>query len=372
MQNDELAKLTIIVPTYCRPRYVLRQLEYWKDSGVTLVILDGSPTEMQVPAEYVCPSVRYVYSGSHFVDRLATVRKYVSTPYCAMLGDDEFYAFSGLRQAIRLMEADQSVIGCVGRCLYFFVDQGRFLVRDAYRQWKSFSKFANTAHQRLHEDLPPNKTHMAHYSVMRSPIWIQIMENAYQRRFSSAFVYERLVNLQRAMLGRTEVLECLFWFRSMENRNISNQQVGAPPFLDWALDESYQVEVVEYRKIARQLLVDGGIPESDAAEFERRFFEDGVELTRIRKSRLIYRAKKRVRLFLLALGPRSLRLFAKRRVPNLFLTPSGWQGFGIDEMCESLYLRGTSFERSEIDRVRDLAISTAQEELILRESSVGL
>ena len=93
MSPKKLDKLTIIVPTYCRPRYVLRQFEYWKNTGATLVILDGSPTPMLVPPEYENPRLKYVYSGSDFVERLATVRKYVNTPYCAMLGDDEFYTF---------------------------------------------------------------------------------------------------------------------------------------------------------------------------------------------------------------------------------------------------------------------------------------
>lgn len=371
MNDRGLDKITIIIPTFCRPRYVLRQFEYWKNSDAAVVILDGSPEPLDVSSVCTNPKIRYVHSGAHFQERLATVRKYINTPYCAMLSDDEFYAFSGLHAALDRMEAEPEVIGCVGRCLYFFVDQGRFLMKDAYREWKPFSESASTPSLRLNEDLPPNKTHMAHYAIMRSSIWIQIIEKAYQKRFSSAFVYERLVNLQRAMLGRTEILESLLWFRSMENRNISNSQVGAPPFLDWALDSEFRSEVQEYRRIALGLLIEGGIPEHEAIEFERRFFEDGVELTRLRKSRTTYRVKRRLRRLLLRYSPKRFRLFAKRNVPNRLLSFSGWQGFGLNEVCDSLSSRGTSFDRAEIERVMQLSLDVSREESLDRESRVS-
>ena len=355
-----LSDLTVIIPTYLRGEYVRRQFAYWRDSDAKVVILDGSPEPIEIPDELEADNVRYVHSGKSFTERLSTAGRFVTTKYCVMLSDDEFFAFSGLRAAIERLNSDASVLGCVGRCLYFFVDQGRFLLKDAYREWVPFSDAAATQSIRLDEDLPPKKTHMAHYAVMRSEAWVRIMEDAYSQAFSSAYTYERLVNLQRAILGRTVILEHLLWFRSMENRNISVNVVGGPGFLAWALDAKYATEIAQYRKIAKDLLVKGGVATTDAETFERRFFEVGVQKTLERKSKFRKRFRDKYREKLLEWSPKRLRLFVKRHLPAQVLSFSGWEGYEIDVVCDSLHARQTKFERSEVERVRDLALETAR------------
>lgn len=360
MHKTGLAELTIIIPTYLRPVFALRQFEYWRETDAQVVILDGSPAPMEVPSDLESANVRYIHSAVSFPERLSTAGRYVSTKYCAMLSDDEFYTFSGLRAAINLMNSNETVLGCVGRCLYFFVDQGRFLLKNGYREWKPFSDAAITQSRRLDEDLPPNKTHMAHYAIMRSEAWIQIMEDAYRQPFSSAYTYERLVNLQRSILGRTVILEQLLWFRSMENRNISVNVVGGPGFLAWALDPKYEKEVAHYRSIALNLLKKGGVAEQEAREFERRFFELGVQKTLERKSKLSKRFQDTFRASLLRWSPKKLRLLVKRILPARALSFSGWEGYDIDQICNSLVEQGTQFERSEVERVRELSLGSAQ------------
>lgn len=361
MNRSGLSQLTIVIPTYQRPDFVLRQFAYWAGSDVHVVILDGSSTPLTIPENLRSENVLYVHTATSFRERLASVGHYVSTPYCAMLSDDEFFTFSGLRSAIARLESDPTVLGCVGRCLYFFVDQGRFLLKDAYREWKSFSDAAKTPQQRLDEDLPPHKTHMAHYSIMRSEAWVRILENSYRRQFSSAYVYERLVNLQRAMLGRTVILEDLLWFRSMENRNIATAVSNSPGFLAWALDPIFSEEVAEYRAVARRLLMEGGIPNDEAIRFEERFFVDGVQQTLVRKSKLRKRFRDKFRQQLLVWSPKRFRLFVKRHLPSQVLSFSGWQGYDLETMCDSLRERGTRFERNEIDLVKELALRTASD-----------
>ena len=359
MNQTGLSDLTVVIPTYLRSEYVRRQFNYWRGSDARVVILDGSPEPQDVPDSLKSENICYVHSGTSFPQRLSTAGQFVKTRYCVMLSDDEFFAFSGLRSAIAKLNTDPEVLGCVGRCLYFFVDQGRFLLKDAYREWVPFSDAAATQRIRLDEDLPPRKTHMAHYAVMRSEAWVEIMENAYRQTFSSAYTYERLVNLQRSILGRTVILEHLLWFRSMENRNISVNVVGGPGFLAWALDSRYATEVAQYRTIAKDLLLKGGVAPGDAETFERRFFELGVQKTLERKSKLRKRFRDKYREKLLQWSPKRLRLFVKRHLPARVLSFSGWEGYGIDGVCESLLARQTQFERAEVERVRDLALETA-------------
>jgi len=364
MLKQGLSDLTVVIPTISRPKFILRQFRYWRDSDAQVVILDGAAKPIQVPPELMSSNIRYVCTGTRFNERLTIAGSFVSTKYCALLCDDEFFTYSGLRAAIATLESDSSIIGCVGRSLYFFVDQGRFLLKDAYREWRPFSIEANSHITRLDEDLPPNKTHKAQFAVMRSAEWKTMYETSYRRYFSSGYVYERLLNLQRTISGRTEILDDLLWFRSMENPPISNESVprlGNRVYIQWARDQEFSSEVTEYRKIARNLLLDGGLTESDATRFEERFFDVGLNQTLKRKSKVTKRFRDWYRQKLLVWSPKWFRLFVKRHLPNRLLEFSGWQGYGLDEMCDSLTARGTRFDREEIELIRELSLATARD-----------
>jgi glycosyltransferase domain-containing protein len=358
-----LNDLTIVIPTVSRPLFVLRQFEYWGETDAHVVILDGATSPIRIPETVQHPNVRYVHTGTRFNVRLATAGAHVHTKYCALLTDDEFFLPSGLLAAIDRLENDPSVIGCVGRSLYFFVDQGRFLLKDAYREWKPFSTEANSLRQRLDEDLPPNKTHKAQFAVMHTRAWIQMFEQSYSVFFSSGYTYERLLNLSRTILGRTEILEDLLWMRSMENPPISSANVprtGKSAFLPWAQSKEFADEVKQFRGIALRMLTDAGLTLDEAKEYEKRFFEGGVEQTLKRKSKLRKRFRDWYRARLLRWSPKSLRLLAKRKLPAEILSFSGWEGYEFDKMTESLLQRETRFEVGELRKIQDLSLLTAQ------------
>lgn len=354
-----LSEITIVIPTVSRPLFVLRQHEYWRDTEVQIVILDGASSPISIPSSLQSPNIQYIHTGARFNERLSTASQYVNTKYCALLPDDEFFLISGLRAAIRRLEEDAAIIGCVGRNLYFFVDQGRFLVRDAYRDWMPFSAAAKILAVRLDEDLPPNKTHKAQFAVMRSMEWKLMFESSYRQFFSCGYTYERLLNLQRTVSGRTEILEDLLWMRSMENPPISNEsvpRVGGRDFVSWARNPEFASEVKEYREIARKMIQDGGSSEAEAAVFEKRFFVGGVNRQATKEVRNSKKWSHRFRKIAFFRTPKRLRLWAKRVLPDRMVRLTGWQGFDLDTMCKSLTSRGTQFSRKEIERISELSL----------------
>jgi len=358
-----LSNLTIVVPTISRPLFVLRQLEYWGETDAQVLILDGAASPIEIPGDLQRPNVRYIQTGTRFNVRLATAGKFVETDYCALLTDDEFFLPSGLTAALNRMENDPSIIGCVGRSLYFFVDQGRFLLKDAYREWKPFSTNSNSLVTRLDEDLPPNKTHKAQFAVLRTPVWVKMFEQSYATFFSSGYTYERLLNLSRTIQGRTELLEDLLWMRSMENPPISSANVprtGKSAYLPWAQSDEFAAEIAEYRGIALKMLTDAGLSSKEAKEYERRFFEGGIKHTLARKSKLSKRLRDSFRASLLQWSPKKLRLFVKRNLPAELLSFSGWEGYELDDMVESLSSRGTRFDAKELRAIKDLSLATSR------------
>jgi glycosyltransferase domain-containing protein len=354
-----LSELTIVIPTVSRPLFILRQHEYWRDTDARIVILDGAARPISIPSSLQSPNIQYIHTGTRFNERLATASQYVNTKYCALLPDDEFFLVSGLRAAIRRLEEDAAIVGCVGRNLYFFIDQQRFLVRDAYRDWKPFSADATTLAARLDEDLPPNKTHKAQFAVMRSAEWKLMFESSYRQFFSCGYTYERLLNLQRTVSGRTVILEDLLWMRSMENPPISSENVprlGNRDFVPWAQSLEFAEEVDQYRGIARKMIRSAGTSEAESIMFEERFFIGGIEFHLAKVARKSRKWSHRLGNVAFHKTPKPLRLWAKRVLPDRMVRLTGWQGFDLDTMCESLTSRGTRFSRPELDRVAELSM----------------
>jgi glycosyltransferase domain-containing protein len=354
-----LQRLTIIIPTVSRPTFVLRQFEYWRNTGPQVFILDGARTPIEIPAEFHADNMHYVHTGTKFNERLSTAGQYVKTEFCALLPDDEFFLFDGLRAAISHLDKNREVIGCVGRCLYFFVDQGRFLVTDAYRDWKPFPDSVTSVADRLDVDLPPNKTHKAQFGVFRAEVWIKMFEVSYKTYYSCGYTYERLLNLERTLLGRSDILEDLLWMRSMENPPISNEsvpRVGGRDFVSWALNPDFTTEINEYRAIARSVIQEGGLTEQEVMNFEERFFHGGIRRQQEKEARNTKSWSKRLGKVAMFQTPKPIRVLAKRILPNRLLKFTGWQGFTLDAMCKSLSERGTHFEQTELDRVAELAL----------------
>ncbi len=356
----DLSSITVVIPTVSRPRFVIRQFEYWRDTNAQVIILDGATEPITIPSHLGAPNIRYIHTGTRFNERLATAGSYIETKFAALLPDDEFYLPSGMRAAIERLEADPLCIGCVGRCLYFFVDQGRFLVKDGYRDWLPFPPDAFSTAERLDVDLPPRKTHKAQFAILRSEAWKTMFERSYQKFFSCGYTYERLLNLQRSVLGRTEILDDLLWMRSMENPPISSEnvpRVGGRNFVSWARSAEFIPEIEEYRNIAKRIILDGGIPESQARDFEERFFVGGVHRQATKELRNSKKLSLRFQRMVLTRSPKFLRLLAKRFAPPRSLRFTGWEGYELDRMCESLKSRGTRFNRSELVRIRDLSLA---------------
>jgi glycosyltransferase domain-containing protein len=364
--NENLSRVTLIIPTIARPDFVRRQFVFWSQYPVRVVILDGAKTPVNLgDLPKTVSNVRYELTGTHFNERLATAEKYIETEFCAFLPDDEFFLPSGLSAAVGHLDANPETIGVVGRALYFFVDQGRFLVTDAYREWKSFPAEATTSWQRLDLDVAPNKTHKVLFGLFRKEPWVSIFSDSFGTYYSTGYAYERLANLKSVALGRTDLIEHLIWMRSMENPPISNESVprlGSQDFVPWATEGRYPGEVAHYRAKALRILKDAGrLDAEQAAYFEHRFFHAGIDRQVAKVARNNRSLVKRFRRFLIQFGPGAVKRFAKRNVPNRFLRFTGWSGVELAVMCKSLMERGTEFNRLELEQVRALSIALDNE-----------
>ena len=118
----ELEDVTIVIPSYCRQKYILRQMIYWVNSGVKLLILDGSPSALPKNILKTVSSyqdITYLHLNISLEDRLNKSLDFLETKYIALLSDDDFFIKFTLKNLVQKLDNENDLCGCIGQSIRF-------------------------------------------------------------------------------------------------------------------------------------------------------------------------------------------------------------------------------------------------------------
>ena len=133
-----LSELTIVIPTYNRPFELERSIEYWRDTPVTVHILDGSirqclPSGILAEAQNVTyhhvPPYENESAIQCYFRRLEMSVLFSKTKYKALCAEDDFFSVAGVVACLKELEEDDSVQIARGLTLWFDVSSGVFTFR---------------------------------------------------------------------------------------------------------------------------------------------------------------------------------------------------------------------------------------------------
>jgi hypothetical protein len=305
-------------------------------------------------------NIRYLWTGTSFSDRRAMAGKLVATEFAILLPDDEFHLESGLLDCIEYLDTHPDVIGCAGKVLGFFVEQGEFRAFINYEEWLRFPDDCKGVRDRLDFALPPNKAHKVECSLFRVSYWNQIFSESYATTYSCGFVYERLLNLYAAVLGRTELIDSVLWLRSLENpptHSADAPRLGQHTFVAWATSGKFKEEVDHYFEKARSLIrVSSELSDDEVELYAIRFLFGGVKRQFDKEVRNTKRFSRKLGSMAIKLGPRPLKLLAKRVLPSRTLRFTGWRGERLNALKRRLSRSGITFSEEDLSRVAELAL----------------
>ena len=100
-----LSELTIVIPTYNRPLELERSIEYWRDTPVTVHILDGSDKPwFPVGLLPGAPNITYhhlpLINGENWMEnyskRMNIAAGLPVTALSVLCADDDYFSISGL------------------------------------------------------------------------------------------------------------------------------------------------------------------------------------------------------------------------------------------------------------------------------------
>lgn len=241
--HPNLSKLTIVIPSYCRQDFIIRQCANWHGSGASVVIMDGSPkplanTLYQAIADL--DDVTYVHSATIVVDRLKHAATLIKTPYAVLCGDDEFLLASGVCSAIALLEQDQDIVACIGQSLHYYLsNNGSQCHYGAGYDTYKYEVRQDDVQDRLNASVK-NYNAATCYAVTRSHVWRRSWGNV--QRCSSGHVIELEHAFTTYIWGKLASVDDVYWMRSDENPPAETVDVKRLPIQEWWASNKFKTE----------------------------------------------------------------------------------------------------------------------------------
>ena len=234
---SNLQKLTIVILTYNRHKYLKRTIKYWLYHDIKLLILDGSDFKLDDPI-LNSKNITYIHSTKDLYARFLSSVNYIETEFMILSCDDEFYLPSPLSSSIAYLR-DHSDFSCCGGCAvgFGFIKENMFYGVERYPKLKNVNldhDFASERIQNHFSDFVP-----AHfYSVMRTKIWKIICKHVFDKQFYFHAAAELQVEFLILVSGKTKILPELMWMRNMnENEPIRDLDQSKKPSYAYTIND---------------------------------------------------------------------------------------------------------------------------------------
>ena len=243
---SNLSDLTIIIPSYNRQGYVIRQLKFWKNTEVKVLVLDGSENVCSKLSSYTSTNIKVLHIPKSIEKRLGLAGQIIETKYAAMISDDEFFLPSALSSVIEFLDKNLSYSACKGRAVGFNLDSENLILgKMAYEDLEGYDLNLESPSERMIDHMSPYVM-ASLWAVHRTEV-LKICLDLISRntKYSSAAAVEIQISLITAWYGKIKVLNELMWFRSYENENIW-WSFGNVSTYKWLSKKKYKQEINQF------------------------------------------------------------------------------------------------------------------------------
>lgn len=230
MNSDSiLSKLTLVIPTYNRQQYAIRNMQYWSGRGVTVHVIDGSTQPIrEKEINSLSSNIFYHHLPIALVDRLSSIMENLQTEYTAWCGDDEFYIGSALEESIHELETNSDMVAVCGRSLGFYHKDSSVYGELVYPLMEDYKLLQDNPFDRMIAHFR-NYTQVALYAVVRTNVWRQSFKAYTEHEFPLYAIGEYQFEMAVSYFGKSKVIPTLMWLRSQETTPIRGTDPSLNP-----------------------------------------------------------------------------------------------------------------------------------------------
>lgn len=239
--------LTILIPTMNRSDFIIRQLEYYAQSGYKHWISIGDSSDarhLKTTKEALkkfsgqLKIIYYEYPGFNDSQCLKKLIETTQTPYAVYAADDDFLVPEGLEKSVAFLERNPDYSCAHGSaCMLSLGNSGPYGKICALWDYDLPVLNQDRACERLLE-------HMGHYTVAlfcvhRSGIWRKMFQNTVV--LDRSFAGEILPGCLSAIYGKSVKIDGLYLIRHVHDRNYS-----LPDVFDWITSPGWSSSYRDY------------------------------------------------------------------------------------------------------------------------------
>ena len=240
-----LSELTIVIPTYNRQSYARRTINYWSKTDINLIVLDGSKLSIEESYIKKLPSnIKYIHNNSSLYSRIYSIIDMVDSEFVMLGCDDEFYTASALKNCIKQLKKNTSLVSCIGLAASFDWNKNSVIAERIYPRLKANYLNYDDSNKRILKHFSRYKqSHL--YAVSKSKFWKVIAKAIFSKEFNFFAAWELQFEYLLPYAGKSLVIPELMWLRSQENQPIR----GTSPSMDvnltfskWWITKNYKEE----------------------------------------------------------------------------------------------------------------------------------
>ncbi len=240
-----LSEITIIIFTKNRSFFLDRQVQWWKNYPVKLLILDGSDVgefDKYNSEKYV--NVKY-FKEIKFSHRMKIASENIETKYAAISGDDDLYLIQPMLDCIKFLELNHDFVSCLSQFLNFSAKRNKVYFEESYSESVAFEISDNNITDRVRKKISPY-TVGAWYSVQRSNVLVNSLKlgvDWYDEKHiqKPKGLLEISIEISTAMQGKMSSINRVGYLRSNENFQINFIEKTDIDYEKW-LGEDYDNE----------------------------------------------------------------------------------------------------------------------------------
>ena len=384
-----LRELTIVIPTCNRPLELERAIEYWRDTPVTVHIVDGSEKPWFPLGDLPrVPNITY-HSLSPFIDegrfqnytrRMQFASSIPVTKFSALCADDDFFTVSGLVKFCSQMNSDQNLDAVVGICSEFKLSDASSEMRWhlRYADWKTGDH--SRSDDVVLRVLDKSGAFYLYYAVMRTESWKKTVSSSFQIICDHDYFFEPSMNNLGNAFCKTSVERHICWIKTAwaPNPNIpllANHAREA----DWFRDKKnrHQVKLFERQlKNGFATVIPGPNGGEISGNLVKKILQRISKKSETRKYRKIKGVVLKFFVRVFDFLPSDIKLFVNQSLPNKLLVTTGAKNGDIfknltknnysllPDFVLGLADTNISFDSKEFDAISKLLL-TPREELRL-------